>query len=366
MPWKPFIFLLIFLLLSAAAIEPSARAADPPSLLASLQSVDSVEFCGEKVPVERQSIRERLEKELLLSLGDRPQVILWLKRSRRYLPLISRMFSRNKLPEDLKFVAVAESALRPHVRSSKGAVGFWQFMAGTGRKYGLTVNSRIDERRNFFAATRAAGRYFRDLHSMFDSWTLAVAAYNMGEKGLQAEIMEQGADDYYQLYLPLETQRFIFRILAVKIILADPDKYGFHLSEEDYYPPLKFDRVKIDLLRETPVRVLAQAAKTSFKNIKDLNPEIRGHYLVEGSRKLILPAGMAQGFEKRLHKFEKQYAANRKERIYVVRKGDNLSAIAARFNIPLTALLISNRLDPRKAIHPGDRLVVYPKSKTLQ
>ena len=130
----------------------------------------------------------------------------------------------NGLPDDIKYIAVAESALRPHAGSSKGAMGFWQFMADTGRKYGLTINAYVDERRNIFASTAAAIRYLNELHQKFGSWELAAAAYNMGEEGLQAEILEQDTNNYYQLYLPLETQRYIFRILSVKLILLKPDK----------------------------------------------------------------------------------------------------------------------------------------------
>ncbi|MBW2174132.1 MAG: lytic transglycosylase domain-containing protein, partial [Deltaproteobacteria bacterium] len=140
-----------------------------------------MEFCGEQVPLEIQEVRERLEKEVLLSAWNRPQVILWLKRVPRYFPHIEEMLEESKMPDDLKYLPVVESAFLPHARSNKKAVGFWQFMSATGRKYGLVVNRQVDERRNFFASTRAALKYLKELHSIFGSWTLAVAAYNMGE-----------------------------------------------------------------------------------------------------------------------------------------------------------------------------------------
>ncbi|UCF58112.1 MAG: lytic transglycosylase domain-containing protein, partial [Deltaproteobacteria bacterium] len=181
------VFILCIGILSWSNVygEPKERA-NMPSLIFSLNITIPLTFCDEQVPIDNQDIRERLEKELLLSLWDRPQVILWLKRSRRYLPHIEKMLNENTLPEDLKYVAVAESALRPHVSSGRGAIGFWQFMAGTGRKYGLVINTRIDERRNLFASTRAAIRYFKDLRKTFGTWTLALAAFNMGEEGLMA------------------------------------------------------------------------------------------------------------------------------------------------------------------------------------
>jgi len=286
-------------------------------------------------------------------------VILWLKRSNRYLPYIEEMLKNNGMPEDLKYVAIAESALRPHAGSSKGAIGFWQFLIGTGRKYGLVINRDIDERRNFFAATKAAIRYFKELHSIFHSWTLAVAAYNMGEEGLRAEILEQETEDFYHLYLPLETQRYIFRIISVKLILSDPKKYGFHLTEKDYYPPLIFDRIHLNCPKDIPIRIIARAAKTHFKVIKELNPEIRGHYLTKGNHDMLIPEGASRGFHARFNEYVDKFLKASKERVYIVKKGDNLSLIAEKFGIPLAAILIWNQIDLNRPIHPGDSLIIY-------
>lgn len=332
-----------------------------PSLISSLKPFAPLEFCDERVPIEIQEIRERLEKELLLALWDRPQVILWLKRSRRYLPYIEKMLKESNIPDDIKYIAIAESALRPHARSRKRAVGFWQFMIQTGLKYGLIINERIDERRNLLASTQAAIRYLKDLYEIMGSWTLSAAAYNMGEKRVKAEILEQGTDNYYQLYLHNETQRFIFRILSIKLIFSNPAKYGFCLSEEDYYPPLEFDWIQINCLQDTPIKIIAQAAKTHFKAIKDLNPEIRGHYLVKGNHTILIPKGSAKGFQCRYQDLFKHWFASKKQGIYIVKRGDNLSSIADRFNVPLAALIIWNNLDLKAPIHPGDRLIIYRK-----
>ncbi len=355
----------VLLLLSAGLIlgitsPANSLAQSPfPSLISSLRIQGPLEFCGERVPLESQEVRERLEKELLLSLWDRPQVILWLKRSRRYLPHIEKMLKEHGMPDDLKFVAIAESALRPHAGSKKGAIGFWQFMKDTGSKYGLVINGYVDERRNLFTSTRAAIRYFRDLHKLLGSWTLAAGAFNLGEAGVRAEILEQRTQDYYELYLPLETQRFVFRILSVKLILSDPPRYGFILAEEDYYPPLEFDSVQVDCPQETPIWIIAAAAKTHFKMIKDLNPELRGHYLAEGSHTILIPKGASREFQDQYQRVLDGWLTSHKERIYVVKRGDNLSAIADRFHVPLPALIIWNRLDLNAPIHPGDRLVIY-------
>jgi hypothetical protein len=337
----------------------SHGSADFPSLVASLKIDLPLEFCGEKVPLKNQGIRERLEKELMLSLWDRPQIILWLKRSNRYLPYIEQILAKNDMPDDLKYLAIAESALRPHAGSRKGAIGFWQFMPGTGRKYGLVINEYIDERRNLFTSTAAAIQYFKQLYQMFDSWTLAAAAYNMGEEGLMAEILEQDTKNYYQLYLPLETQRYIFRILSVKLIFSEREKYGFKLTPIDYYPPLEFDRIRVKCSEEVPIRIIAKAAETHFKVIKDLNPEIRGHYLRKGKHHVLIPKGASPGFKARYKNLENKYLVSKKEKIYIVKRGDNLSSIADRFGVPLSALIIWNRIDIKRPIHPGHRLFIY-------
>ena len=331
-----------------------------PALTDSIKITEPIDFCGEPVPLDGREVRERLEKELLLTIWDRPQVVLWIKRTTRYLPIIEQMLRENEMPDDLKYVAIAESALRPHAGSSKGAIGFWQFLKSTGQRYGLRINAEIDERRNIFASTLAAINYFKELYQMLGSWTLAAAAFNMGELGLQTEIVSQNTNDYYRLYLPLETQRYIFRIISAKIILSDPQRFGFQFTDNDLYPPLSFDRIHIECFQDTPIHIVARAANSHFKAIKDLNPEIRGHFLAAGMHSLLIPKGAADGFYARFKELVQQWVAENQERVYVVKDGDNLTMIAERFNVPLPALMIWNRLDGKKPIHPGDRIVIYP------
>jgi len=367
---RTFIILMCVVLFPWSAVYGEGpNLSSPSSLVSSLKISSPLDFCGEGVPIEKQEVRERLEKELLLTLWDRPlltlwdrpQVILWLKRSRRYLPYIEEKLKDEGMPDDLKYVAIAESALRPHAGSAKGAMGFWQFIESTGQKYGLLINKHIDQRRNFFASTQAAVRYFKYLYETFGSWTLATAAYNMGEDGLMAEIVTQGVDNFYHLYLPLETQRYVLRIVVAKLIASDPQRYGFQLSDEDYYPPLAFDRIEIDLFKDVPLKLIAQAAGTHFKVIKDLNPEIRGHYLPAGRHSILLPRGASKDFQVRFEPLLKNLVVDERDRIYVVKKGDTLTSIAERFNVPLSALIIWNRLDPKAHLQPGDQLVIHRK-----
>ena len=358
-------WLMVGLLLSGPALATDQLWAVPP-LVESLRLEQTLAFCGEIVPLEDSEVRERMEKELLLSLWDRDQAILWLKRSTRYLPVIETMLSQAGLPDDLKYIALAESALRPHVGSPKGAIGFWQFLPATGRRYGLSVNESIDQRRSLTASTKAVVTYFSELYEKFGSWSLVAAAFNMGEEGLQAEILAQGVNNFYRLYLPLETQRYLFRILSAKLILTQPERYGFHLQDKDYYPPIRSTSVELTCYEETSLTVVAQAAQTDFKRIKDLNPELRGHYLAAGTHTLAVPESTPPGFQERFNQAHQEWSQQRKERIYIVQSGDNLSTIAEQFRVPLAAILIWNRIDLNGPLHPGDRLIIYPAEKRTQ
>jgi len=343
---------------AGAAPEACPSAAD--DLPALIRVSAPLDFCGEAVPLHIPQVRERLEREMLISLGNRAQVILWIKRSGRHMPYIEKALRDNGMPDDLKYLAIAESALRIHAGSVKGAKGIWQFMEATGVKYQLKVNGEKDERFSFFSATGAALQYLKELNTLFRSWTLAAAGYNMGESGLKAEMLVQKTGDYYKLYLPLETQQYIFRILSAKLILSNPARYGFNLMPGDIYTPEPFDRIEIVCPQDAPIQLIAAAAKTHFKVIKDMNPEIRGYYLSRGPHQLLIPGGSADGFQERFTTLFNQWLADREAHIYVVRKGDSLSSLAAQFNVPLQALLVWNRIPAKKQLNPGDRLIIFP------
>jgi len=357
---------VFFVLLIGASFVHAESTLEPsyfPSLISSIRINTPLSFCDEDVPLDNREVLERLEKELLITLSDRTQVILWIKRSNRYMPYIEEMLNENDMPEDLKYVAIIESALRPHAGSRKGAIGFWQFMKETGLNYGLTIDKYKDERRNIFSSTKAAINYLRALYADFGSWTLSAAAYNMGEDRLKSEIQEQKAHNYYKLYLSIETQRYMLRIIAAKLILSDPEKYGFILNEDDLYPPLQFDPIYLTLSQRVPIHIIAQSAGTYFKAIKDLNPELRGHYIREGTHSILVPKGSAVDFHPRFEKALTEWSLENKERTYLVKRGDNLTLIAERFNVSLQDLLIWNNLKPRNHIHPGDQLIVYMGEK---
>ncbi|MBU1089167.1 lytic transglycosylase domain-containing protein [Patescibacteria group bacterium] len=247
-----------------------------------------LEFCGEEVPLEDFYIREAWEKEFLVTLAQDYQNILYLKRSPKYFPLIESELEKRGLPDDLKFIAVAESALREDARSSAGAEGIWQFIPETAQRYGLRVDGEIDERKNFEKATPAALDYLEFLHEKFDSWTLAAAAYNAGENGIERRLDEQMVGDYYDLYLNEETSRYLFRILVIKEIMNSPKKYGYEITKNGFFawPNLELKTVV------GPIGDLAAFARensTTLRALKELNPWIVGDGIPSGSFRVKIP-----------------------------------------------------------------------------
>ncbi|MBI4634012.1 MAG: transglycosylase SLT domain-containing protein [Deltaproteobacteria bacterium] len=360
-------FCLLFPVI-AWPLSGDADVSDPANLLRLVGNAMTgapLDFCGEPVPLDNPEIRERLEREMLLALWNRPQVIFLLNQYGRYMPHIEKMLKDSAMPDDLKYMVIIESSLKHYAVSPKGATGFWQFMAPTGSRYGLTITQDRDERRNVFASTTAAIRYLKSLYGMLHSWTLAAAAFNMGEEGLKTEILIQKVSDYYKLYLPVETQRYVFRIISAKLILSKPEKYGFlPVKEQSQIPP---DRIELTCSQRVPLQIVAEAAKTYFKVIKELNPEIRGYYLSQGSHTLLIPGGAAAGFQDRYETRLNKWLTESKECLYTVKKGDSLSSLAARFNVPLPALLVWNRLTSgKKPLVPGEKLVIYSNSAASQ
>jgi len=354
---------LIVIIITAGAVNVEAqigsRQSVGQSLIRAIKISGPLTFCNEPVPLNEADVKERLERELLASLDNSGEIILWLKRANRYFPHIEKALKDNALPDDLKYVVIAESSLKPLATSNRGAVGFWQFIENTGNKYGMKINNDIDERRNFFISTEAAINYFKDLYAIFGSWTLAAAAYNMGEEGLKTEMLMQKVNNYYRLYLNQETQRYVFRILAAKMILSDPEKYGFSLTEDELYKPFQFDHIEITVNQPVPLYIIAQAANTYFKVIKDLNPHIKNYSLSAGKYDLLIPRGTAQGFQERYEKLLNQWLELKEKSIYTIEQGDNLSIIAKRFNVSIKAIMIWNDISNAKDVSPGDKLIIF-------
>ncbi|MDX1686008.1 MAG: lytic transglycosylase domain-containing protein [Saprospiraceae bacterium] len=242
-------------------------------------------FAGEKLPLDNFDVRERLDREMHVNTFWQSSTILNIKNAAKYFPVIEKILEEQGVPQDFKYLAVAESALRNAV-SPSGARGIWQFLRSSAREKGLEVNSDIDERYNIELATRAACEYLKENYDRFGSWTLAAAAYNTGPTRLAREMENQKEDSYYDLNLSEETMRYVFRIVALKEIMTHPDDYGYRIDHEDIYPPLK-DYTIMDV--DYQIDDLADFAHdngTSYRLLKVFNPWLRTSRLPNQSRKL--------------------------------------------------------------------------------
>ncbi len=253
-------------------------------------------LCGEAVPLNEPEVREELDREFTIVVWSRAQTTMWLKRAHRYLAEVEKKLRIQRLPLDLKYVVIVESDLRPRAKSTAGALGLWQFMGPTAQRFQLKANETVDERLEFGAATDAALRYLKELHQIFHNWPLALAAYNCGEGRVQKEMTAQGVKNFYHLSLPEETERYVHRILAAKIVLENPSVYGYDIPPGQLYPPLNYDEVELAVSQEVPVKRLADACGSYYKNIKTLNPWIRGATLPPGNYRLKIPQGTASRF----------------------------------------------------------------------
>ncbi len=198
---------------------------------------DNLTFCGEKVPVDNLIVRERLEREIIANMYMHSHTILLLKRSGRFFPVIEPLLKENGVHDDIKYLAMCESELS-NVVSPAGAAGYWQFLKKTGLEYGLEVTAEVDERNHVEKSTAAACKYIKASMSTFNSYAMAAASYNMGSGGLKTKSAEQKCNDYYSLYLNEETSRYVYRILALKIIYENPLTYGFFIRNKDIYQPI--------------------------------------------------------------------------------------------------------------------------------
>lgn len=257
---------------------------------------EKVTLCGEAVPLWEPLVREELDREFTIVVWSRAQTTMWLKRAHRYFAEIEQKLRSQRLPQDLKYVVLVESDLRLRARSASGALGPWQFMAPTAQRFQLKTDNTVDERLEFGAATDAALRYLKELHQLFNNWALALAAYNCGENRVQKEMALQGVNNFYHLSLPEETERYVHRVLAAKIIVEAPAQYGYNIAADDLYPPLAYDEVKFAVTQEVGVKSLADACGSYYKYIKVLNPWIKGASLPPGSYRLKVPKGAGPRF----------------------------------------------------------------------
>lgn len=296
---------------------------------------------------------------LLFQTRLREKFELWLARSGRYIPLMKDILKKYALPEDLVYLVLIESGFSPHAYSRARAVGPWQFMKGTARKYGLTVDSWVDERRDPVKSTMAAARYLKDLYAMFNSWELSWAAYNAGEGRVRRALARtKGADDIWDLrvsrHLRLETKNYVPKFMAATIIAKNPLKYGFSV---EYQRPLQWEEVEIP--RQTPLSVIARAAGISLQEASQYNPELRRNMTPPGAYQFRLPRTAKERFLANLPfaPVAVKEIAKATLQKYRVRRGDTLYALARKFDTTIERLKETNNFSDSR-IRTGQTLLI--------
>ena len=254
------------------------------SLTVSPEIPETVPFCGQLVDITRYDRREAFDRELSSFTYFHSTTMLLIKRANRYFPVIEPILKANGIPDDFKYLAVIESSLDPRVTSPARAVGMWQLLEGTARDFGLVITPTVDERCHVAKATEAACRYLKQAYAKYGDWATVMASYNAGMNRISKELEHQMADSSFDLYLNEETSRYVFRILAMKVVMEHPFKYGFHLTAEQLYQPIECKEVEVS----GPVDDWSKWAKSygiTYAQLREVNPWIRAKSLTNKLKK---------------------------------------------------------------------------------
>lgn len=251
----------------------------PQSKVAALAVVPEVpaevHFADETIRLDRADLRERMDREITAFTYSHQLTLLMIKRANRYFPIVEPILKECGVPDDLKYLMVIESNLSPLARSTAGAAGMWQFMQETGRKYGLEVNTNIDERYNIEKATRAACAYLKESYEMYGDWMTVAASYNAGQNGISRRLERQGVDNAMDLWLVEETSRYMFRILTAKLVLEKPKEYGFVIRRSQLYPYIPPKKVVTTTLQIDDLTAFARKHGVTLAQLKEENPWLR-------------------------------------------------------------------------------------------
>jgi hypothetical protein len=235
---------------------------------------DQIELCGEKIDLRRYDLHERYERELTSMCYTHNSTLLALKRANRLFPILAPIIKEEGAPADLIYLCVIESTLNPRAYSSAKAAGLWQFIAETAKRYGLEVTDEVDERYHVEKATRAACRYLKEAHQKYGSWTSAICSYNAGQARITKQLQEQQAETALDLLLVEETSRYPFRMMAMKEVMSDPYRYGYVLTSDQLYRPIRTKAVKVTQSIES-LADFACKHKCSYLHLKEFNPWLR-------------------------------------------------------------------------------------------
>jgi membrane-bound lytic murein transglycosylase D len=316
----------------------------------------------EPIPVE---INPMVEKWISYFQGrGRRHMERYLARSTRYEKLMKKVLRDSGLPEDLFYIALIESGFTSNATSHASAVGYWQFIRGTGKRYGLEISKMVDERRDPVMATQAAADYFKGLYSLFGSWYLAMASYNSGENRVKRQVMRNSTRDFWELVrkkqLPKETMNYVPKFIAAKIIAKNPDQYGF--DGIDYMPPIEFET--ITLKESINLRAMADKMNIPYEDFKAYNPKFKGEIAParNASLDLRVPVGMTEsGLQAAASSVvdKVEYIADAGDTdVYRVKSGDTLSTIARKYRTNIAFLREINDMPRKSRLKIGQRLVV--------
>ncbi len=344
--------LLVAFLLSTSFAQPEIIDGKPP--VSTYRIPAAMTLCGEKIPLELASVRERFDREFYYTLDREGQLVLYLKRAARCNPVIEPILKASGLPDDLKYLAVAESGLLFRAQSPASAVGYWQFIRGTAKRYGLRIDQYVDERRDLERSTRAAVAYLKELRERFGSWALALAAYNWGEERIDKAVRQQGSSNYYDLYMPDETDRFVLRIAVLKLLLDNPQGFDIYLPQSELYKPPRKEQATVSSKYWFSIDVLSSCANVAPRAFRFLNPWMISNTLPAGTYDFSVPIGVGSGYAACVTK----KTAGRQETIHVVRRGESLTLIAERYGVTIGEIERWNNISRWKPIHPGQRLVI--------
>ncbi len=234
---------------------------------------NKLDFAGEPMPLSDPDVRERMDREIHINTYWHTNTILMIKRANRWLPMIEKELVKAGIPDDFKYLVAIETNFKNDT-SPRNAVGFWQFLKASGKEQGLEITAEVDERYDPLKATQAAVKYLKHSYAKFGNWTLAAASYNRGVSGMIRAMEHQKERDYYSLLLNEETARYIFRIVAAKLILTSPEQYGFSVIPSELYAPYKTYEVEVS--ESIPSLIdWAQQHSISYRQLKRYNPWLR-------------------------------------------------------------------------------------------
>jgi hypothetical protein len=361
----------LVLMIAACATTPPAPPPQPVPIVQSdvakfpvvheYELPKSMTFCGTVIDLTDPDILEMFDREFTVMVWDRAQVFMWMKRAGRFFPYFQKKLAEHKLPDDLKYLAVAESSLHPHIKSGAGALGMWQMVADTARRYGLKVEPGVmDERMSYEQSTEAALNYLGDLKEMFGDWMVAIAAYNCGEYRMNSSMKKQGVTSYFKTNLPRETERYLFRIMVIKLIFENAETFGYYPDKTRIYKPSDAPRVIVDVDQKIYITDVCSVSGFTYKEFTELNPKILSQTLPYGRYTLNIPKGFVDKFIDAIKKlsdedFKKNNNYGRKH--YTVKEGDVLSSVSWATGVSVGTIKQLNHLKSN-TVKPGQVLLI--------